>query len=56
MRIWRAVRREGSELGIQPEPRVLPPYVSDFLKEECGELGVWRRGGGGMLQTVNGSR
>jgi len=25
MRIWRAVRGEGSELGIRPEPRVLPP-------------------------------
>ena len=27
MRIWRAVRREGSELGVQPEPRVLPPKL-----------------------------
>jgi len=36
MCIWRAVLGEGSELGVGPEPRVLP------LK--CLGLEVWRKG------------
>jgi len=43
MRIWRAVRGEGSELGILPEPRVLPRILVR------NQASVRRRGGGGML-------
>ncbi len=47
MHIWRAVRGEGSELGIWPEPRVLPHILGWDRKS-------W--GGEGMLETVEGQR
>ncbi|CAM4609105.1 unnamed protein product [Leuciscus chuanchicus] len=46
--IWRAVRGEGSGSDIGPEPRVLPP----FCWLGSNQASVRRRGGGGMLKTV----
>ena len=52
MRIWRAVRVEGSELGMWPEPRVHPPVVVRV----DGSISEEKWGGGGMLKPVNEQR
>ncbi len=36
MRIWRAVQGEGSELGVQPGPKALPPSASPHAGVKTG--------------------
>jgi len=51
MRIWLAVRGEGSELRIWPDPRVLPLTLEIMGIYERTQLNVGWRGGGGMLRN-----
>ncbi len=49
--IWHAVLKEGSELGIEPEPREPPPPNPPSLVWDENSLRVRRWGGGGMPEN-----